>query len=173
MKIVSLGIIFISLVSCGGCPQLGFTKQGNLSCNVANDNRAIDEAAENERRAACPDPTDTSINGYQNDFSVTLDRNGNWSSQIHFKTAVGHGGLYRLEWRAGINRQTCSGSQVVVNGFNSYLRMTSSPTLANMRVIPGLNYFDYVAYGCRTASETTCTEVVEEGTAVVNVNYVP
>ena len=167
----SLVLVAVLLAGCSGCPHFGFNNKGQLSCDVDKDNRPPEPQSIPD---PCPDPTDTSLfNGIRNDFSTTLSSNGGYQSQVHFKTAGSYGGFYRLTWTAGRNRQTCSSGTVSASGFNSYLAISASPTAMAMQVVPGLNYFDYVAYGCRTAAETTCTEVVEAGTAVLNVTYVP
>ncbi|MEQ1877912.1 MAG: hypothetical protein ABL958_14820 [Bdellovibrionia bacterium] len=160
----------LALSGCSACPYLGFNNKGQVSCNVDKDNKP---PATETTQVACPDPNDVSINGIRNDFATTLSSGGGWQSQIHFKTAGSYGGFYRLTWSAGTNRQTCTTGHVSENGFNSYLAISSSPTAMAMKVVPGLNYFDYIAHGCRTAAEKTCTEVVESGTAVLSVNYIP
>jgi hypothetical protein len=165
LSLVSLILLAFFETGCGDCKILGVDASSLLRCNKPQENTA---------QISCPDPADTSIvNGIQNDFSVTMDRAGGFQSTLHFKTALPHYGLHRLVWSPGVNRSTCSGGGLVSEGFNTYLRLNMSPTLMDMRVVAGDNYFDYIAYGCRTASEVTCTEVIEEGTAVIHVTHVP
>jgi hypothetical protein len=125
-----------------------------------------------EAQSTCPDPKDTSIYGEANTYAVTLDRPGKHESQIHFKTARPHDGFHRLSWEVGVNRLTCDRGQVWVEGFNSYLLISITGNGLYGRIVPGRNYFAYKTWGCR-GLESKCTELVEEGTIVVDVNNVP
>jgi hypothetical protein len=153
------------LISCSNCYRDG---------NVFNNLVCKDEPSKSvESQKLCPDPDDKSINGLKYEDTVTLDRPGDWTSQIHFETVEPHYGFHRLSWSVGINRQSCSGGGPYSEGFNSYLKVSKSPISLGMQVVPGDNYFDYAAYGCRTPKEEKCTELVESGTIVLHVNWIP
>ena len=151
-----------AMLGCGKCEKFNSAK---LTCEKSEDNSS---------KTSCPDPSDTSIKGNEIRKSTTLDKGGRWNSQVHLETATTIHGFHHLDWRVGHNRQTCAIGYVSDgSGFQQYLQITASPGTIAMRVVPGKNYIDYEVRGCKSLNDVTCETIVEAGTIVLDVNYVP
>jgi hypothetical protein len=167
IQVYTLFSVAVFLLSCGNCKNFDFS---SLSCKQDEPPPTPISA-----QSTCPNPNDTSINGVENKKSTTLDFNGDWKSQVHLETMTSASIYHHVKWDVKPDRQTCSSGSITVegDGTRNYLLISYNKTMIHMKVIAGLNYIDYTAYGCKTIGDTNCGDVVETGTIVLDVNYVP